>query len=1035
MAKEVDSGALDLIPVDYNDKCHVQEIGVHATADREEVCGAPLELIRIDDHGKCHLQEAGAEVVSKIQGRLAVVGIAGLYRTGKSFLLNRLLGSQTGFQLGPSVNPCTKGLWIWSRPIELAPGYHCIFMDTEGLGSTQRTASCDMQILSLCILLSSNFIYNSIGAIDEQAIDDLHVVLHLAKHIHVKSGHSDEAERASELSQYFPSFLWVLRDFHLRLADENGGSITEKEYLEHALRPIPGQEDKNTLREVIKDLFRARDCATLVRPVSDEDTLRHIQQVPFESLRPQFQEQAEAFVRKVYGSLRPKTVQGSFVSGAALVGLAAEYCSAINSSAVPTIQSAWSSVVRRELRCCQREAMRLYHAKVRETITKRLPMSEDRLHELHRAAKAHAMEAFLAPRFDEVDPRVLECRQETASRIKQLHEDAKEENRRASRLLCEAVAAELYAAQIESKLCTPGAYRCVEQLMQGWEQLRRDYSARAGGPAQSEVLSTWLFQRMAESVQRLSDDLQRASDRRYGSLKQKYSEAESRRRRGESLERLLLSAPAVAERQLIPALAEQSRRYRGAVALRGEGLAAADRLHWDVARHQWRLRALEVQLRAASAAEAGLAADEPSRRAWALARSLAEIEAQRAAAVASLGEHASHYMLCPPACAIRRIEPGSAEAIEGLERLAAETYGEIAAEARGRLSVAPGDAGAQQGLRNELEGRRRLLQGQLEEAAAAWREATAAVALAGREALRAWSEVSAAAEGLLQAGGPPQPALLQAIAAAAAGALEAELLDPCGLCGLGGPDGPVASDPGGRGFCVPRTDSEVSQLEVDTFSPEARVRLVVSMLEFLRGAECLHRVGRAFLQQSSLGAALQAGGASGRKAGADGAVVAVGVFAAQTGPTAAGPLVPWLVESLVEATCQAAHCGDASALLGLLDACRSLGGVAFADAVRSRGSRTRVRRGLKPMQLAEAAGHERVAQLLRAWPDVEEPRTGDSGAGCLGLLRATASGLLAAPPPQGLHSRGQGSVGRRMKSALSAAVGWKSSRAYSAFGA
>jgi hypothetical protein len=31
------------------------------------------------------------------------------FRTGKSFLLNRLLGRQDGFAIGSTINPCTKG--------------------------------------------------------------------------------------------------------------------------------------------------------------------------------------------------------------------------------------------------------------------------------------------------------------------------------------------------------------------------------------------------------------------------------------------------------------------------------------------------------------------------------------------------------------------------------------------------------------------------------------------------------------------------------------------------------------------------------------------------------------------------------------------------------------------------------------------------------------------------------------------------------------------------------------------------------------
>ncbi|CAE7407017.1 GBP1 [Symbiodinium pilosum] len=338
----------------------------------------PLQLIQIDDDGKCHLQENAAAILSQIPGRLAIVGIAGLYRTGKSFLLNRLLGLQAGFEIGPTINPCTKGLWIWGQPVQLAPDYFCILIDTEGLGSTQRTASCDMQILSLCILLSSYFIYNSMGAIDEQAIDDLHLVLHLAKHIHVKSRRRNEEEKSVDLAQYFPLFLWVLRDFHLRLADERPGTVPTQEYLERALQSVQGQDDKNKLRDVIKDLFRERDCATIVRPVADEADLRNIQKLPYESLRPEFRVQVEAFVKKVYMFLKPKKIDGQLVNGAMLVELAGEYCKAINGSVVPTIQSAWTSVVQHQLRLSLRDAVQVYRSRMNETAMQHLPVSDEK---------------------------------------------------------------------------------------------------------------------------------------------------------------------------------------------------------------------------------------------------------------------------------------------------------------------------------------------------------------------------------------------------------------------------------------------------------------------------------------------------------------------------------------------------------------------------------------------------------------------------------------------------------------------------------
>jgi hypothetical protein len=49
-------------------------------------------------------------------GKLCIVAVAGLYRTGKSSLVNYLLERESGFKVGPTVNRCTRGIWMWGRP-------------------------------------------------------------------------------------------------------------------------------------------------------------------------------------------------------------------------------------------------------------------------------------------------------------------------------------------------------------------------------------------------------------------------------------------------------------------------------------------------------------------------------------------------------------------------------------------------------------------------------------------------------------------------------------------------------------------------------------------------------------------------------------------------------------------------------------------------------------------------------------------------------------------------------------------------------
>lgn len=52
-----------------------------------------------------------------------------------------------------------------------------IVMDTEGIGATDQVDNYDTKVFMLAMLLSSYFIYNSVGAIDEKAISNLSLVV------------------------------------------------------------------------------------------------------------------------------------------------------------------------------------------------------------------------------------------------------------------------------------------------------------------------------------------------------------------------------------------------------------------------------------------------------------------------------------------------------------------------------------------------------------------------------------------------------------------------------------------------------------------------------------------------------------------------------------------------------------------------------------------------------------------------------------------------------------------------------------------
>ena len=303
-------------------------------------------------------QEAIDLFTQKEYSKIGIISLVGKYRTGKSFLLNRVIlntHKKSGFSVAPTFKPCTKGIWIWSEPLIInnknCPNkFPCFLVDTEGLGAYVEEINHDSKIFLISILISSLFIYNSFGAIDETAITTLSFILNLSKLIKIKSlSHEDKEE---ELAEYFPAFLWLLRDFSLKLENIEGKEITEKEYLESALENKIGNSDtineKNEVRNLIKAYFPDRDCFTMVRPVEKEEELQNLQNLPDDMLRKEFLIQAQNFRNKVFNLVSPKTFHKRALNGNMLIELIQHILDSINNGAIPIIENTWKYVVQNE---------------------------------------------------------------------------------------------------------------------------------------------------------------------------------------------------------------------------------------------------------------------------------------------------------------------------------------------------------------------------------------------------------------------------------------------------------------------------------------------------------------------------------------------------------------------------------------------------------------------------------------------------------------------------------------------------------------
>ncbi|XP_043701021.1 guanylate-binding protein 1-like [Telopea speciosissima] len=451
----------------------------------------PLRLVYCDEKGKFRMDPEAVATLQLVKGPIGVVSVCGRARQGKSFILNQLLGRSTGFQVASTHRPCTKGLWMWSAPLKRTAldgtEYSLLLLDSEGIDAYDQTGTYSTQIFSLAVLLSSMFIYNQMGGIDESALDRLSLVTEMTKHIRVRA--SGGRTTVSELGQFSPIFVWLLRDFYLDLVEDNR-RITPRDYLELALRPMQGSAKdvaaKNEIRESIRALFPDRECFPLVRPLNSENDLQRLDQMPLEKLRPEFRAGLDALTKFVFERTRPKQVGATVMTGPVLAGITQSFLDAINNGAVPTISSSWQSVEEAECRRAFDSATEVYMS----AFDRSRPPEEVALREAHEEAVQKALAAFNASAVG-----AGSVRQKYEKLLQNFFRKAFEDYKRNAFIEADVKCSETLQ-NMEKKLrgaCNnPDAK--IDQVIKVLDDLLSEYGKVSHGPGKWQKLATFLQQ-------------------------------------------------------------------------------------------------------------------------------------------------------------------------------------------------------------------------------------------------------------------------------------------------------------------------------------------------------------------------------------------------------------------------------------------------------------------------------------------------------------------------------------------------------------
>ncbi|KAL3945452.1 MAG: hypothetical protein SGBAC_000505 [Bacillariaceae sp.] len=199
---------------------------------------------------------AGVEMLQTMKPKnapVSMISCVGPYRTGKSLLVSRFLENSNAFQIGPTLEGCTRGIWISTSAIkQKSTGVYKFVLDCEGMGDplsatgADATATNDARIALACVLLSSVFVFNNTSHPDRGSLTFLRYLEIVRKRI---------PESKSRVK--YPSFVWVFRDFFLQLPprqDDPSKKYTLEEYvLERVMHQNHSGDDKQVVDSLLHD--------------------------------------------------------------------------------------------------------------------------------------------------------------------------------------------------------------------------------------------------------------------------------------------------------------------------------------------------------------------------------------------------------------------------------------------------------------------------------------------------------------------------------------------------------------------------------------------------------------------------------------------------------------------------------------------------------------------------------------------------------------------------------------------------------------
>jgi hypothetical protein len=340
----------------------------------------------------------------------------------------------------------------------------------------------------------------------------LSFIAQLSKHIRI-SGDEESKDEATEFHRFFPSFVWVVRDFSLSLVDEDGEPISALDYLERSLAPQSGFDkptmERNRVRQMLTAFFTERKCTTLVRPLMDENALQQVDLVAFENLREEFRMGLNELKRAIFSTPRLKQINGKSLTGSMFAALCQAYVDAINSGGVPTISSAWEDVTMKENQQAMETAESEYRLAMDQLLPE-LPVEETVVMDAHKQAVRRAVDVYLRRA---VGDAARKGRDTLVDKLDLMYADRAERNLAESQTRCSQILQRLYTQHIDP--LTPhlsaddvSYQQVISTIRATWMTALEQYYSQAVGPGKHVELAKFANPQLLSLLQLVASSMQ-----------------------------------------------------------------------------------------------------------------------------------------------------------------------------------------------------------------------------------------------------------------------------------------------------------------------------------------------------------------------------------------------------------------------------------------------------------------------------------------------------------------------------------------------